>query len=90
MFPGQKYPKHYHSKKKETYYILHGDLEVDVQGKKQKLYPGDIMNVDNSKEHSFSTTDGVIFEEIATTYIKGDSKYINEVDEKRKTELKLF
>ena len=48
------------------------------------------MNVDNSKEHSFSTTDGVIFEEIATTYIKGDSKYINEVDEKRKTELKLF
>ena len=48
------------------------------------------MNVDNSKEHSFSTTDGAIFEEIATTYIKGDSKYINEVDEKRKTELKLF
>ena len=90
MFPGQKYPKHYHSKKKETYYILHGDLEVDVQGKRKKLYPGDMMNVDNSKEHSFSTDNGVIFEEIATTYIKGDSKYINEVDEKRKTELKLF
>ena len=48
------------------------------------------MNVDNSKEHSFSTDNGVIFEEIATTYIKGDSKYINEVDEKEKNRTKII
>ena len=90
MFPGQRYPKHYHFKKKETYYILHGDLEVDIEGEKKILTPGEMLSVENSKEHSFSSKNGVIFEEIATTYIQGDSKYTDTVEKVRKTKFKIF
>ena len=37
--------------------------------------PGDTLTIEKNSVHSFKTKKGVIFEEIATTYIKGDSKY---------------
>jgi len=78
MLPGQKYPEHMHITKDETYYILHGTLEVSVGGTTQTLVPGQTYSVQRGANHSFRTIDGVVFEEIATRYIKGDSKYIDE------------
>ena len=78
MLPGQKYPEHMHITKDETYYILHGTLEVSVEGKTQTLLPGQTLSVQKGVNHSFRTADGVVFEEIATRYIKGDSKYVDE------------
>ena len=73
----QKYPKHYHLKKTESYLILEGDLEIKIGNKKINLYQGDVYTVKKNTIHSFKTKQGVIFEEIATRYIKGDSKYID-------------
>jgi sialic acid synthase SpsE/mannose-6-phosphate isomerase-like protein (cupin superfamily) len=78
MLPGQQYPEHMHINKDETYYIQHGTLEVFVDGNSQILLPGQTFSVQRGANHSFRTTDGVVFEEIATRYIKGDSKYIDE------------
>jgi sialic acid synthase SpsE/mannose-6-phosphate isomerase-like protein (cupin superfamily) len=78
MLPGQKYPEHMHITKDETYYILHGTLEVSVDGRTQTLIPGQTFSVQRGVKHSFLTTDGVVFEEIATRYIKGDSKYVDD------------
>lgn len=92
MFPNQEYPSHFHEIKNETYFILHGDLEVDIEGKIHKLKQGDTLTISNNNVHSFKTKSGVIFEEIASTYIKGDSKYLdNEIKtDGRKTSFDLF
>lgn len=78
MFPGQSYPKHHHIKKDESYHILYGDLTVDVEGKEHKLERGGLLSVGRGQVHGFRTEKGVIIEEIATTYIKGDSVYEDE------------
>lgn len=78
MLPGQKYPEHLHITKDETYYVLHGTLDVTSDGQEQRLTPGQTFSVARGANHSFKTDDGVVFEEIATRYIKGDSKYIDE------------
>jgi len=92
MFPNQKYPAHHHLKKNETYLILDGDLEVNIKNKIKYLKKGDMLNVKNNVIHSFKTKNGVIFEEIATEYIKGDSKYVDHdlMDDNRKTEISIF
>ena len=78
MLPGQSYPEHMHITKDETYYVLHGILEVNVEGDIQRLMPGQTFSVARGVKHSFRTIDGVVFEEIATRYVKGDSKYVDE------------
>ncbi|MBP7476917.1 MAG: N-acetylneuraminate synthase family protein [Chitinophagales bacterium] len=75
MFPGQSYPKHHHVQKDESYHILYGDLTVDIEGVEHHLQKGSILSVNRGQVHSFKTKGGVIIEEIATTYIKGDSYY---------------
>jgi sialic acid synthase SpsE/mannose-6-phosphate isomerase-like protein (cupin superfamily) len=75
MFPGQAYPCHHHLQKDESYHILYGDLTVDIEGVEHKLEKGGLLSVGRGQKHSFKTRTGVIIEEIATTYIKGDSYY---------------
>jgi len=75
MLPGQSYPKHHHILKDESYHIMYGDLIVDLEGVEHKLEKGSILSVNRGQVHSFKTTGGVIIEEIATTYVKGDSVY---------------
>ena len=78
MFPGQSYPRHRHVQKEESYHILYGDLSVEVEGQKHELKTGDVLSVNRGTQHSFKTKGGVIIEEIATTYLAGDSVYEDE------------
>lgn len=78
MLPGQSYPEHFHVTKDETYFILHGTLDVEIAGETRRLFPGQTFSVARGSVHSFRTDEGVVFEEIATRYIKGDSKYVDE------------
>ena len=75
MFPGQSYPSHHHVQKDESYHLLFGDLTVEVDGQNQTLKAGDLLSINRGTVHSFSTKGGAVIEEIATTYIKGDSVY---------------
>lgn len=89
---GQKHPMHYHQKKEETFQILHGILDVDIEGRKRRLYPGDTLLVPRGVWHSFQSPTGVIIEEISTTHFNDDSFYedkaINQMPrEQRKTKL---
>lgn len=78
MVPGQSYPRHHHLQKDESYHILVGDLSVEVEGEKHELKAGDVLSVARGMRHSFRTKSGVIIEEIATTYFRGDSVYEDE------------
>jgi quercetin dioxygenase-like cupin family protein len=75
LFPGQAYPRHSHLQKDETYHLLHGDLTVEIEGETTVLKAGDVLSINRGTPHSFKSVSGAIIEEVATTYVKGDSIY---------------
>jgi sialic acid synthase SpsE/D-lyxose ketol-isomerase len=90
QLPGQYHPSHYHKKKEESFQILSGVLELELEGRRRTLYPGDIQLVPQGCWHEFWTETGVIFEEVSTTHFNNDSFYedkrINTIDRsQRKT-----
>ena len=89
QLPGQRHPSHYHKRKEETFQVLHGVLEMVVEGRRRTLYPGDIQLIQQGVWHEFWTDTGVIFEEISTTHFANDSYYedktINQRGSARKT-----
>lgn len=92
VLPRQKHPYHYHKKKEETFQLLYGDLEVEIDGKQRALKPGDTALVETGHWHKFHSLDGAIFEEISTTHYNDDSFYEDQriarlPRELRKTEL---
>ena len=54
MVPKQVHPEHYHIKKKESFQILWGDLELTLNSVKMQLKPGDIVTIDKMEKHSIS------------------------------------
>lgn len=78
QLPGQNHPIHKHNIKDESFQVLWGDLHVSLDGTDHHLKPGDILTVPHGSWHSFSSQGGVIFEEISTTSISGDSVYQDE------------
>lgn len=93
VLPGQKHPRHHHKIKEETFQLLYGDLEVEIDGQKSKMEPGDMQTVLRGQVHSFSSKVGAIFEEISTTHVKSDSYYedkniLNKDPMERKTIIK--
>lgn len=92
QFPDQKHPAHYHKAKEETFQVLHGILDIEVDGQPHRLYPGQTVLIQRGVWHRFSSPCGVIFEEISTTHVPGDSYYehksINNTPlERRKTKV---
>ena len=75
QLPGQYHPSHFHSLKEETFQVLHGVVEMEVDGHRQTLKPGETMLVQPGVWHSFWTDTGAIVEEISTTHHNNDSTY---------------
>ena len=75
QLPRQKHPYHYHEQKEETFQLLYGDLEIEVDGRRTRLNLGDTYLVAPGVWHKFHTLDGAIFEEVSTTHFNTDSFY---------------
>lgn len=75
QLPGQRHPEHFHKLKDETFQVLFGQLHIQVDGKHSILGPGQICLVQPGTWHSFWTDTGVVFEEISTRDVSGDSYY---------------
>lgn len=78
VLSGQKHPNHYHKVKEETFQLLWGDLQVNLDGTTINMKPGDKLLIERGAWHSFTTNNGAIFEEVSTTHIKDDSYYEDE------------
>ena len=78
QLPRQKHPYHFHKSKEETFQLLYGDLEVELDGKRIKPQVGDALLVRPGEWHKFHTLDGAIFEEVSTTHFDNDSFYEDE------------
>ncbi len=75
VLPGQKHPFHAHKVKEETFQLLYGDLQVNIEGNIRDMRPGDIQTVLRGEKHKFESRGGAIFEEVSTTHVKSDSYY---------------
>lgn len=75
VLPGQRHPQHRHLIKEETFHVLHGHLELQLNGETVHLTPGDLQLVPRGTWHAFASADGVVIEEISTTHQIGDSVY---------------
>ena len=89
---GQSHPLHMHKLKEETFLVLHGVLDIELDGAKHTLRPGEQITVLPGAWHQFSTETGCVFEEISTTAYKSDSYYRDKeiskmTSEERKTKV---
>jgi N-acetylneuraminate synthase len=75
QLPGQKHPQHYHQRKEETFQVLFGELNVNIDGHQRVLRPGDTALVLPGVWHSFWSDVGCVFEEVSTTHYNDDSFY---------------
>jgi sialic acid synthase SpsE/quercetin dioxygenase-like cupin family protein len=73
--PGQFHPEQYHNQKEETFHVLYGELQIQLDGEEKILKPGDVVTVMPGVRHSFSSAEGAVVEEISSTHYKNDSFY---------------
>ncbi len=75
VLPGQQHPEQFHKQKEETFVVLHGDLELTLDDKKNELLKGDVVTVEPLVRHRFTTKNGCVVEEISSTHYTDDSFY---------------
>lgn len=75
LLPGQCHPEQFHLKKEETFQLLAGDVQVELDGRSHRLLPGEIITVEPGVKHAFRSKGGAIIEEISSTHFKDDSFY---------------
>ena len=88
LLPGQKHPTQYHRQKEETFHVLFGDVDIELDGVGKRLHTGDTMTVEPGVRHYFGSENGSIIEEISSTHYTNDSFYLDPAimeNENRKT-----
>jgi N-acetylneuraminate synthase len=75
MVPGQEHPEQYHQIKEETFQVLHGDLEVVLNGEPRTCEAGEILTIARGARHSFRSRQGAVIEEISSKHFPEDSYY---------------
>ena len=75
VLPGQNHPEQYHKKKEETFVVLHGEVALTLDGKTNKLKPGDVVTIEPEVRHIFTTDVGCVIEEVSSTHYVDDSYY---------------
>lgn len=76
--PGQAHPEQYHKQKEETFHILHGAVDITLDGKTTSYHKGDVINIEPGVHHAFVSQTGAVIEEISSTHYKDDSFYTDE------------
>jgi sialic acid synthase SpsE/mannose-6-phosphate isomerase-like protein (cupin superfamily) len=75
VLPGQTHPEQYHRRKEETFCVLHGKVNLDVNGQQREVSAGDIAIIERGARHTFSSNTGAVIEEISSTHYSDDSYY---------------
>ena len=86
--PGQKHPEQYHKQKEETFHVLYGSIELELDGQFQTCVPGDVITIEPGTRHAFISPKGAVIEEISSTHFIDDSYYTDEkiaTNKQRKT-----
>ena len=88
LLPGQSHPEQFHKNKKETFHVIHGEVELYLDGDCFDLRSGDVQTINQFVKHRFFSKSGCVIEEISSTHDGLDSIYTDEkinTNESRKT-----
>ena len=77
LLPGQKHPTQYHRQKEETFHVLYGEADIELNGACKLLRSGETITVERGVHHYFGSKKGAIIEEISSTHYADDSFYID-------------
>jgi sialic acid synthase SpsE/quercetin dioxygenase-like cupin family protein len=75
MAEGQEHPEQFHRIKEETLRVLHGELELILDGTAHQLKEGQSVVVETNAKHRFRAVTDVVIEELSTTSSAEDSYY---------------
>lgn len=78
VLPGQKHPEQFHKLKEETFHVLHGELNLSLDGEERVCKPGTVVTIAPGVRHAFTSDTGAVFEEISSTHYVNDSFYTDE------------
>ena len=90
MLPGQTHPEQHHLKKEETFLVLHGEIDIELDGDSKTYRSGDVITVGRGVRHKFHSANGVVFEELSSSHYEDDSYYSDpaiQANKNRKTRL---
>jgi mannose-6-phosphate isomerase-like protein (cupin superfamily) len=74
MFNGQRCPLHYHNIKDETFFIVRGDVEMELDGELSTLHPGNVLKVEPGRNHTFRAVGGpALVLEVSLPSLQGDN-----------------
>ena len=73
--PGQTHPEQWHQLKDETYHLLHGEIELTLDGVKRILRQNEVVIIPCGVKHEFTSVHGAVIEEISSAYSQSDSYY---------------
>lgn len=93
LFPGQKHPEQYHKVKEETFHVLYGSIQLELDGVPSTCWPGDVITVNPGVRHAFRSDEGAVIEEISSTHNTNDSYYTDpsiDTNRNRKTLLSFW
>jgi len=77
VFPEQSHPIHHHIQKEEAFELLYGDCILNLNGRDVPLELGVPKIISRKAEHSFRSKNGCVIEEVSTTHVLNDSKYMD-------------
>ena len=75
MLPGQAHPEQWHKQKDETYHLLHGEIELTLDGAKRICRKNEVIVIPRGVKHAFVSAAGAVIEEISSAYSQDDSFY---------------
>lgn len=93
LFAGQRHPEQFHRKKEETFVVLHGMVDVALDGVHSAACVGDVIHVAPGVRHALAARDGTVIEEISSTHLIDDSFYTDPAiaaNPRRKTFLRYW
>ena len=81
---GHTCPLHYHKEKHETFFIWKGKVEMEVDGEKVLMKPGDVLIMEQGKKHKFTALeeDAIIFE-FSGEHKEEDSYFFSQEDKEK-------
>jgi sialic acid synthase SpsE/quercetin dioxygenase-like cupin family protein len=77
LLPGQKHPTQYHKQKEETFHVLYGEVDIELNGVRKRLKTGETVTVERDVHHFFGSETGAVIEEISSTHLAHDSFYLD-------------
>jgi N-acetylneuraminate synthase len=75
LFEGQRHPEQFHRRKEETFVVLHGTVELRLDGIDSVAEVGDVIHVAAGVRHALRARSGAVIEEISSTHLSDDSFY---------------